>query len=499
MKTKIFRGQELLAIVLTAFLALVMGRWSVIVIAATGGALIGLAQDRSANSWKRALWVGLVMSVVTAAMGWMHNNVLQLLPKQELIEESELSLLVQLGTLAIGTFTATALAFLRSLPNQRIGMIGQFVLLGAYLIAFPFFDAATGSVWMATIIVCMIYAMQAQGLNIVAGFSGMLDLGYVAFFAIGGYTVALLNSEFAGRHWPFMLIIWIAAAMAALFGLVLGAPVIPLRGDYLAIVTLGFGEIVPIAFKNLEAIKIYEPISEIVAWLRGVNIEETAICLLGCGDKPYNLTNGTQGISPIGSPGEAFVVGNYTPWYFLILAMVTISIFLIHQLRHSRLGRAMVAMSQDELAASAMGVPLTRIKLTAFMIGAMFSGFAGAFYGSYVSFISPDAFDFSISVIVLCMVILGGSGSIVGVLMGALVIKIIDLLVLDKLQVVINGVLHATVFQWNTNPGLNNFLESLLNMTQYKLLLFGLILVIMMITRPQGLVPASVAKYPEGK
>jgi branched-chain amino acid transport system permease protein len=497
MKTKIFRGQELLAIVLTAFLALVMGRWSVIVIAATGGALIGLAQDRSANSWKRALWVGLVMSVVTAAMGWMHNNVLQLLPKQELIEASALLPLVQIGTVLIGTFTSIVLASLRSLKNERIGRVGQFVLLAAYLIAFPFFDAATGAVWMATIIVCMIYAMQAQGLNIVAGFSGMLDLGYVAFFAIGGYTVALLNSQFAERHWPFMLIIWIAAAAAALFGLLLGAPVIPLRGDYLAIVTLGFGEIVPIAFKNLEAIRINEPVSGIIAWLMGKG-QDGVLCLLGCAE-PYNLTNGTQGISPIGSPGEAFVVGNYTPWYFLILSMVVISIYLIHQLRRSRLGRAMVAMSQDELAASAMGVPLTRVKLTAFMIGAMFSGLAGAFYGSYVSFISPDAFDFSISVIVLCMVILGGSGSIVGVLMGALVIKIIDLLVLDKLQVVINGILHLTIFQWNTNPGLNNFLESLLNMTQYKLLLFGLILVIMMITRPQGLVPASVSKYPEGK
>ncbi len=498
MKKQLFRGTELLAIVLSAFLALVMGRWSIIVIAATGGALVGLAQDRASGGWKRALQIGLIMSAATVLMGWFHNNVLQLLPVQETINASARSLLTYVGAMAIGVFTSVAIAWLRCLENQKAGRIGQLAILAAYAIAFPFFDAVTGSVWMATIIVCLIYAMQAQGLNIVAGFSGMLDLGYVAFFAIGGYTVALMNSEFAGRHMPFMLIIWIAAAAAALFGLLLGAPVIPLRGDYLAIVTLGFGEIVPIAFKNLEAIRINEPISAIIAWLSGKGAE-TVTCLIGCGDTPYNLTNGTQGISPIGSPGESFVVGNYTPWYFLILAMVVISVFLIHQLRHSRIGRAMVAMREDELAASAMGVPVTRIKLTAFMIGAMFSGFAGAFYGSYVSFISPDAFDFSISVIVLCMVILGGSGSIIGVLMGALVVKIIDLLVLDKLQVIINGIMHVTVFKWNTNPGLNNFLESLLNMTQYKLLLFGLILVIMMITRPQGLVPASVAKYPEGK
>jgi branched-chain amino acid transport system permease protein len=182
------------------------------------------------------------------------------------------------------------------------------------------------------------------------------------------------------------------------------------------------------------------------------------------------------------------------PWYFLILALVVISAFFINRLRQSRIGRAFVAMREDELAASAMGVPLVKTKLAAFMIGALFSGFAGAFYASRVSFISPDAFDFSVSVIVLCMVILGGTGSIAGVILGGLIIKIVDLLVLDKLQGVLNGVLQVTVFDNVQSQGVNLFLASLLDTTQYKLLLFGVILVVMMLVRPQGLIPEAMTK-----
>jgi branched-chain amino acid transport system permease protein len=494
---KFLQGGDILAIILVAVLGLILGSWSIFVISAMGAALIGVSQSRDAAGVRSALIKGAIVAGVAVLACAIHNHVINRLPEQETIDAGARSILTYFGAFALGTLTAVALAWLRAHPNPVISRWGQLALLLVFAVIFPFFDSRTGALWMPTIIVCLIYAMQAQGLNIVAGFSGMLDLGYVAFFAIGGYTVALLNSDF-GQQYSFWIVIFVAAIAAALFGLLLGLPVIPLRGDYLAIVTLGFGEIVPIAFKNLEAIKIYEPISEFVAWLRG-DVSQ-AICLVGCPD-PYNLTNGTQGISPIGSPGAIFTVGNYTPWYFLILAMVVITITLISLLRKSRIGRAWVAMSEDELAASAMGVPLTRAKLAAFVIGAMFSGFAGAFYGSYVSFISPDAFDFSISVIVLCMVILGGSGSIAGVLMGALVIKIIDLLLLDKLQVIVNGVLQATLFspQSNINPGLSNFLASLFDATQYKLLLFGLILVVMMIARPQGLIPSTIARYPEAK
>nr|MBP7693780.1 branched-chain amino acid ABC transporter permease [Anaerolineales bacterium] len=210
-----------------------------------------------------------------------------------------------------------------------------------------------------------------------------------------------------------------------------------------------------------------------------------------------NLTNGTDGINPIGRPefpGVVFTTGQYIPWYFLILILLVVSVFFISRLRGSRMGRAWVAIREDELAANSMGIDLVRTKLAAFMLGAMFSGLAGAFYGSYVSYISPDAFDFSISVIVLCMVILGGTGSIVGVLLGGFIIKVTDLLILDKLQVVMGGVLRATLFQGITNQGMQNFLESLFNASQYKLLLFGVILVLMMQFRPQGLVPSSTER-----
>jgi branched-chain amino acid transport system permease protein len=315
----------------------------------------------------------------------------------------------------------------------------------------------------------------------------------VAFFAIGGYTIAMLNSPQFDLQLSFWLVIWIAAAAAALFGLLLGAPVIPLRGDYLAIVTLGFGEIVPIVFRNLNVVRIFEPLSEVVAVVLGR--PELALCLTGC-PTPLNITNGTDGINPIGRPvlpGVVFVTGQYIPWYFLILVLLALSVFFISRLRRSRMGRAWVAIREDELAANSMGIDLVRTKLAAFMLGAMFSGFAGAFYGSYVSFVSPDAFDFSISVIVLCMVILGGTGSIVGVILGGFIIKVTDLL-LDKIQVVLGGVLQATVFQGIENQGMRNFLESLFNASQYKLLLFGFILVTMMQFRPQGLVPSTTER-----
>ncbi|HRE27856.1 MAG TPA: branched-chain amino acid ABC transporter permease, partial [Anaerolineales bacterium] len=210
-----------------------------------------------------------------------------------------------------------------------------------------------------------------------------------------------------------------------------------------------------------------EPVSSLVAALTGN--PASAICLVGC-IEPFNLTNGTDGITPIGRPifpGVQFVTGQYIPWYFLILGLLIASVFFISRLRNSRIGRAWVAIREDELAANSMGINLVRTKLIAFMLGAMFSGFAGAFYGSYVSFISPDAFDFSISVIVLCMVILGGTGSIVGVILGGFIIKVTDLLLLDKLQVVMGGLLQATLFQGIENQGMQNFIESMFNASQY--------------------------------
>jgi branched-chain amino acid transport system permease protein len=499
-QNKLIAGADILAFVLTGFMALVLGGWSAFIVVAMGALLVGFSVPADGAGVRKALIVGIIMSLVTVAGAWVHNELVQQLPKQEEVTAAAKQIWVYGAVFLMGVVIATLIAALRASENETARKWGVLAVIGALAIVWPFFDEGTGKLWMPTIIVALIYTLQASGLNIVAGFSGMLDLGYVAFFAIGGYTIAFLNSPHFGVFWPFWVVLVVAAAAAALFGLILGAPVIPLRGDYLAIVTLGFGEIVPIVFKNLEAVRIYEPISMFTAWITGD--PSKLWCWVGC-TSPANITNGTQGINPIGAPWfpgiGTFQTGQYTPWYFLVLGLIVLTIFLIDRLRRSRIGRSLVAMSEDELAASSMGVPLTRTKLTAFMVGAMFSGLAGAFFGSYVSFISPEAFDFSISVIVLCMVILGGSGSIPGVLLGGLVIKVIDLLMLDKMQIVLSGVLQTTLFKWNTNPGLNNFLDSLFNMTQYKLLLFGLILVVMMISRPQGLIPAGIIKYKEGK
>jgi branched-chain amino acid transport system permease protein len=495
MKQKLFSNGEIIAIVLMGFIALVVGGWSVMVLAVIAGAMVGAdAHPGRADGLRRTAINATLVTLIVVVATILHNTLIASLPRQETIPPAAQSPLTYIVALLLGVITGVAIYFIRSHPDARMRRFGMMGLVLIFAVVFPFFEQAVQLFWANAVIVAMIYSLQALGLNIVAGYAGMLDLGYVAFFAIGGYTIALLNSPHFDLRLSFWLIIWIAAAAAALFGLILGLPVLPLRGDYLAIVTLGFGEIVPIVFKNLEAVKIYEPITEIAAAITGN--PALAFCLVGCPEM-VNLTNGTQGINPIGRPefpGVQFVTGQYIPWYFLALSLLVISVLFIARLRGSRIGRAWVAIREDELAANSMGIDLVRTKLAAFTLGAMFSGFAGAFYGSYVSFISPDAFDFSISVIVLCMVILGGTGSIVGVLLGGLIIKVADLLLLDKLQVVVGGLLRATLFQGIQSQAMQNFLESLFNASQYKLLLFGLILVLMMQFRPQGLVPSTTER-----
>jgi branched-chain amino acid transport system permease protein len=513
---KFLSGGEIFSFVLMALLAVIMGGYTAIPLGILGGAMIGIGSTVVDGKpfFNKALIKGGLISLVVALGCFVRNELVSQLPKQEKIPEGAHSPLIYLLALVAGVAMALLLTWLRSNGNEQIRKYGPLALLAALALAFPFFDRGTGIGWAPTIIAALIFCLQALGLNIVAGYAGLLDLGYVAFFAIGGYTAAFLaapsNAWGGNLHVSFWLIIWVAAAAAALFGLILGAPTLPLRGDYLAIVTLGFGEIVPIVFKNLEAVKIYEPISRLFAMFGGDF--NGGRCLVGC-TTPLNITNGNQGLNPIDPPlvpiieplsmtsvapsqlsSLTFTPLNHLPWYMLILLMLVLSAFFINRLRQSRIGRAFVAMREDELAASAMGVPLVRTKLTAFMIGALFSGFAGAFYASRVSFISPDAFDFSVSVIVLCMVILGGTGSITGVILGGLIIKVVDLLLLDKLQGVLNGVLQVAVFDNVQSQGINLFLASLLDTTQYKLLLFGVILVVMMLVRPQGLVPEAMTK-----
>jgi branched-chain amino acid transport system permease protein len=402
------------------------------------------------------------------------------------------ALLYGVVALAMATLAGGVMGALQGLPRER-RRLATLVTLAFILIIFPFVDRVAATSWIDTVIQIQIFIMLALGLNIVVGFAGLLDLGYAAFFAIGAYTTGLLSSPQLGIDWNFWLVLPIAAAVAAIFGVILGSPTLRLRGDYLAIVTLGFGEIVPVVFRNLTSLRIDEPISAIFGSLLGH--PEWRICLLGC-DSPINLTGGEGGINPIGRPSlpviGGFNAGDYMPWYYLILVLVVFAYFMIGRLRDSRLGRSWAAIREDELAASAMGINLVKTKLSAFAMGATFSGFAGSFYAAYTSAIFPSVFDFSVSVIILCMVILGGLGNMTGVILGGIIIMAADRLYLPQLAQVLKSFLNTSVLPNITSPQLRDFVATSIDPIQMRLFLFGLTLVIMMIVRPEGLVPDAM-------
>lgn len=387
-------------------------------------------------------------------------------------------------TLLSGTLIGAAQGIIG--PKRGHATILTFAFIA---IAFPFVEQITQVDWIATVISILIFVILALGLNIPVGFAGLLDLGYAAFFAIGAYTTGLLASSHLGFDWNFWIVLPIAAIISAIAGIILGTPTLPLKGDYLAIVTLGFGEIIPIVFRNLTSVRIDEPISKMIGNFLGH--PEIGICLLGC-EKAINLTGGEAGINPINRPSlpiiGTFASSNYFPWYYLILGLVIFSYIIISRLNNSRLGRAWSAMREDELAANAMGINIVKTKLLAFSMGATFSGFAGAFYAAYISAIFPSVFDFSVSVIILCMVILGGLGNMAGVILGAIIIMAADRLYLPQLAQVLKGFLNTTVLPNITNPQFKDFLITSVDPIQMRLFLFGLTLIIMMIVRPQGLV-----------
>lgn len=397
-----------------------------------------------------------------------------------------------LYALLVTVVAAAIMGALRALPPRR-RQIATLFNIAAIAILFPFIDQIAQTKWIATVIEIQIFVMLALGLNIVVGFAGLLDLGYAAFFAIGAYTTGLLCSPQLGIQWNFWLVLPIAAAVAGVAGVILGSPTLRLKGDYIAIVTLGFGEIVPVVFRNLTAVRVEEPISKIIGTLAGH--PEWAVCLLGC-DRAINLTGGEAGINPIGRPVlpvvGTFTSTNYFPWYYLILFLVVFAYFFINRLKDSRLGRSWTAIREDQLAASAMGINLVQTKLLAFAMGATFSGFAGSFYASYITAIFPSVFDFSVSVIILCMVILGGLGNPIGVMLGGVIIMSADRLYLPQLAKVLKGLLNVSVFPNISNPQLQNFLATSLDPTQMRLFLFGLTLVIMMLVRPEGLLPDRI-------
>jgi len=326
------------------------------------------------------------------------------------------------------------------------------------LIVLPFaVDALLGRAWVRIIDVALLFILLGLGLNIVVGYAGLLDLGYIAFFAVGAYAYALLASPQFGIHWSFLALLPLAALVAAVFGVLIGAPTLRLRGDYLAIVTLGFGEIVRIFLNNL--------------------------------NRPVNITNGPQGITLIDPLAIGGVALNQTHtfagitlapvhgYYFVFLACAAASIFISVRLEDSRIGRAWIAIREDELAAAAMGINTRNIKLLAFAMGATFGGVAGGLFASFQGFISPESFTLLDSIMVLCMVVLGGMGNVGGVVLGAVLLTALP-----------EALRYAAPLQKNWLG------EVYVDPSDLRMLLFGLALVLMMLFRPAGLWPSTTRR-----
>ena len=381
----------------------------------------------------------------------------------------------------------------KSVAGRRILKISGYVALLIFILQLPnfaFTKDTSGPLPLFTIVLCAVYALFALGLNIVVGFAGLLDLGYVAFFLFGAYTAAWLMSDFGyqiseragasrhqfsfdvhfmssaadtlkGVHLSFWLVVIIAAMVAALAGIAIGAPTLRLKSDYLALVTLGFGEILPEVFRNF-------------------------------GDVGgFNLTNGTKGIGPVdrvdmgllsrlpklplvGKIPANIVSSDYKTKFYVIIVFCALFVYASLKLRDGRLGRAWMAIREDELAASLMGVPLMRTKLWAYAVGAIAGGVGGAFYATIVGTINVDTFIFAFSIIILCAVILGGMGNVWGAIAGGVVITWFDQ----------TGLVWLST-KFNSTAGTD------IDFKSYQFGLFGLVLVLMMLFRPQGLIPAT--------
>ena len=342
--------------------------------------------------------------------------------------------------------------------SNRAVLWTGYALVAITLAVLPFALAQVGTTWVRITNYAILYVLLALGLNIVVGFAGLLDLGYIAFYAVGAYTYALLASPHFGLHLPFWVILPIGAAVAALFGVMLGTPTLKLRGDYLAIVTLGFGEIVRVFLNNLS--------------------------------RPVNITNGPQGIAHI----DPFSFGSFSlarpetiagidfsgpiKYYYLLLAVVLAIIVVNLRLQNSRIGRAWEAIREDEIAARAMGINTRNLKLLAFAMGASFGGIAGGMFSAIQAFISPESFVLVESIMVVSMVVLGGMGNIWGVILGAVLLSF-----------------TPEILRWTVEPAQHAlFGRSVIEPEVIRMLLFGLALVLVMLFRPAGLLPSAVRK-----
>ena len=351
--------------------------------------------------------------------------------------------------------------------NPKQSLFGIIVCI-ALLAVLPFVAKELGgTTWVRIIDMALLYIMLALGLNIVVGFAGLLDVGYIACYAVGAYAAALLASghltdNFAffqqhfpdGLHFSYWMIIPLGAMLAAIAGIMLGTPILKLRGDYLALVTLGFGEIIRIFMNN---------------W----------------GKDGFNLTNGPRGINRIDSVSvlghpldRAISIGNIHLtkeflYYYLFLALVTISIFVCYRLQASRLGRAWMALREDDIAAKAMGINVRNVKLLAFSLGATFGGVAGAMFAAFQGFISPESFSFMESIVILTMVVLGGMGHIPGVILGAVLLSLLP----EFLRFTVEPLQQAL------------FGTLLIDTAILRQLILGLCMVLIMLFRPRGLWP----------
>jgi branched-chain amino acid transport system permease protein len=340
-----------------------------------------------------------------------------------------------------------------------------FMLAAVGLLVLPLVLQGFGNAWVRIADMALLYVLLALGLNIVVGYAGLLDLGYVAFFAIGAYMYALLASPHLfdafpamaamfpnGMHTPVWIVIPVAAALAGMLGILLGAPTLRLRGDYLAIVTLGFGEIIRVFLNNL--------------------------------DHPVNITNGPKGLGQIDSfhifgvdLGKKISIGSFeiasvSLYYYLFLTLVVLSVIISHRLQYSRVGRAWMAIREDEIAAKAMGINTRNLKLLAFGMGATFGGVSGAMFASFQGFVSPESFSLMESVMIVAMVVLGGIGHLPGVILGAVMLASLPEVlryVAGPLQAMTDGRLDASIL---------------------RQLLIGLAMITVMLMRPRGLWPS---------
>ena len=357
--------------------------------------------------------------------------------------------------------------FFPQFANNPRAAYAATIALVVVLAVLPLVVGLAGNAWVRMLDFALLYIMLALGLNIVVGYAGLLDLGYVAFYAVGAYLYALLSSPHLaenfewiaatfpnGLHNSIWMVIPLSAGLAAFFGVLLGSPTLRLRGDYLAIVTLGFGEIIRIFLNNLNA--------------------------------PVNITNGPQGISNIdpvriagldlSKPVEigSFTLQSVQLYYYLFLVLAALVIVVTIRLQNSRLGRAWMAIREDEIAAKAMGINTRNVKLLAFAMGASFGGVSGAMFASFQGFVSPESFVLSESIVIVAMVVLGGMGHIPGVILGAILLYAIP-----------------EVLRYAAKPAQEAlFGTEIVAPEALRMLVFGLAMVLIMLRRPEGLWPA---------